>query len=77
MVLRLQLTQPYLKLGLFRHEFAAKSDDYLLMKLPQLLQGHRLQVVRFHWILASPIMALGNCGTFSQSLGPRHSQMQD
>jgi hypothetical protein len=47
------------------------------MKLPQLLQGHRLQVVRFHWILASPIMALGSCGTFSQSLGPRHSQMHD
>jgi len=49
MVLSLQLTQPFLKLGLFRHELAAQYDDHLLVKLPQLLQGHRLQVFRFHW----------------------------
>ena len=34
MVLRPQLMQAFLKLGLFRHEFAAQSDDYLLMELP-------------------------------------------
>ena len=37
MSLRLQLTQPFVKLCLLRHEPAAQSDYYLLTKLPQLL----------------------------------------
>src|SRR6516164_2664656 len=46
---RSNLVQPLLKLGLLDCQFTSQFRGYLFMKLPQVIDGHRLQIAVFHW----------------------------
>jgi len=45
---RSNLVQPLLKSGLFYRQFASQFRGYLLMKLPQFIDGHRFQSAVLH-----------------------------
>ena len=47
---RSDLVQPLLKSGLSYHQFASQFRGCLLMKLPQFVDGHQIQIALFfHW----------------------------